>query len=496
MREPVGLRLAEVDEAEVVIEKLVAGGDGLGRVEGVPLLVPRSAPGDRLRVKITERHPDYGRGEIVEILTPGPGRREPPCSYFGSCGGCDLQHLDDALQTRLKVTAALETLSRLGGVTLDRVPRIVAGSPFGYRLRTQLHTEPLEQRALLGYHARRSNELVVVDRCPVLVPDLERALPVLAATVNASSPQRLDLAAGRRGSWTISPRIEGLPGGEVELEVDDLTFRYDARVFFQGHRGLVGELIAAVVGEAGGELAFDLYGGVGLFALPLARRYAKVVMVEGDRVAGRFARLNARGNKLDNVEVVGQAVETWLPELPREAERVVVDPPRTGLSKAVRNQLLRGRPRRLTYASCHAATLGRDLKDLLRGYDLESVTFLDLFPQTGHIETVVQLTANAVEIPEPTPYQPPPAQARRQPPGRGRPPRQPGPGVGRPGGRPPGPPRGPRRPAPPGEPGRPPRPGPPSRPGPRGPGRPAPGRPGSGPTGRGGRGPSRGPARG
>ncbi len=469
MKEPVGLRLAEVDEAEIVIEKLVAGGDGLGRVGGAPVLVPRSAPGDRLRVRVTERHPDYGRGEIIEILAPGPGRREPPCPYFGSCGGCDLQHLDDALQTRLKVTAALETLSRLGGVTLDRVPKIIAGAPFGYRLRTQLHVEPIEQRARLGYHARRSNELVVVDRCPVLVSDLERALPVLAAMVTAATPQRLDLAAGSRGSWTVSPRIEGLPGGEVELQVDDLVFRYDARVFFQGHRGLVGELIAAVVGEGSGEVAYDLYGGVGLFALPLARRYARVVMVEGDRVAGRFARLNARGNKLENVEVVAQAVETWLPRLPREAERVVVDPPRTGLSKSVRNQLLRGRPRRLTYVSCHAATLGRDLKDLLQGYDVEAITFLDLFPQTGHIETVVQLAANAVEIPEPVPYQPRPAEARRQPPGRGRPPRQPGPGVGRPGGRPPGPPRGPGKPTRPGGPGG--RPAGPARPAPKGPGR-------------------------
>ena len=106
---PPGIRLAEVEEVEVTVEKLVAGGDGLGRYEGIPLFIPRSAPGDRLRVRLTDRRPDYGRAEIVEILEPGPGRREAPCPHYERCGGCDLQHLEDGLQTRLKVAAVLET---------------------------------------------------------------------------------------------------------------------------------------------------------------------------------------------------------------------------------------------------------------------------------------------------------------------------------------------------------------------------------------------------
>ena len=99
---PAAIRLAEVDELVLDIEKLVAGGEGFGRYQGIPIFVPRSAPGDRLRVRVTERRTDYGRGEIVEILEPGPGRRPPPCSHFGSCGGCDLQHLEDEIQTELK----------------------------------------------------------------------------------------------------------------------------------------------------------------------------------------------------------------------------------------------------------------------------------------------------------------------------------------------------------------------------------------------------------
>ena len=126
----------------MVVEKLVAGGEGLARVDGVPLFIPLSAPGDRLRVRVVERHPDFGRASIVAILAPGPGRRAAPCPHFATCGGCDLQHLDDERQSVLRAQAALETLRRLG--RLDRLPEapLVRGRAWGYRLRTQVRTEP------------------------------------------------------------------------------------------------------------------------------------------------------------------------------------------------------------------------------------------------------------------------------------------------------------------------------------------------------------------
>jgi 23S rRNA (uracil1939-C5)-methyltransferase len=135
--------LASIDEVEVTVEKLVAGGEGLARVDGVPLFIPLSAPGDRLRVRVVERHPDFGRARIVDVLAPGPGRREPPCPHFGPCGGCDLQHLDDERQSVLRAQAALETLRRLG--RFDRLPeaRLVRGRAWGSRLRAQVRTEPV-----------------------------------------------------------------------------------------------------------------------------------------------------------------------------------------------------------------------------------------------------------------------------------------------------------------------------------------------------------------
>jgi 23S rRNA (uracil1939-C5)-methyltransferase len=395
---PVGARLAALDEAEVRIEKLVAGGEGLARIEGVPVFVLRAAPGDLLRVRITERHADYGKAEIVEVLEPGPARRPDPYPELSRTGIADLQHLRDDLQPLLKAEAVRETLERLGGFKLPPPPatELVTGEPWGYRLRTQLHIEvdPVAGGVRVGYHARGTNELIPVSRCALLVPELDALLPELPALLGPHPPHRIDVTAGGAGdvsAISIEPTVEGLPHGEVSLAVGDITYAYDARCFFQGHRGLLPRLVEITVGPWEGETAYDLYAGVGLFSFPLARRYRRVVSVEGDSTSSRYGRMNARRNRLPNVEIQTRAIETWMPELPEGADRVVVDPPRAGLSPVVRAALLAKKPRRLTYVSCHPATLARDLRQLTALYDLEKVYLVDLFPQTGHMETVVQM---------------------------------------------------------------------------------------------------------
>ncbi len=382
----------------------MAGGEGLARVGGVLLFVPRSVPGDRLRVRVIERRPDYGRAEIVEILEPGPGRRPDPYPFLSDWGGCDLQHIEDELQPRLKAAAVRETLERLGKLELPAELPVVTGEPWGYRLRTQLHTAGEGLGLRVGYHARGTKDLLPVASCPLLVPELDELLPELpgilaAAYPDGPPPRRLDLAAGAptgpeaADAVTAAPVVPGLPQGEVTLGVGELAYAYDARCFFQAHRGLLPRLTEIAVGPWTGEgEAFDLYAGVGLFALPLARRYGRVTAVEGDRIAARYARTNARRNRLGNVEVAALTLESWIGNLPPAAARVIVDPPRGGLSAPVRTLLLERRPQRLTYVSCHPATLARDLRALLAIYDLESLTLIDLFPQTGHMESVAQMT--------------------------------------------------------------------------------------------------------
>jgi len=395
-RREVALRLAGLDEVEVTVEKLVAGGDGLARVDGIPIFVPRSAPGDRARVRLVERRPDYARAEIVELLSPGPGRREPPCPYFVDCGGCQLQHVEDGLQVRYKAEAVVETLSRVGGVKVPPSLEVVAGEAWGYRLRTQLHTGRDAQGAVqVGYFARGSHTLVPVSACPILDPALEAQIPALPERLAGELPSRLDLLVGDGGALSAAPVVDDLPHGDVPLTVGDFTYRLDARCFFQAHRTLVGRLVASAVGRWEGEAAVDLYAGVGLFSLPLGRRYRSVTAVEGDRVAARYARGNAKRHRLPHVAVVPQAVESWVGQLPSGVDRVLVDPPRDGLATPVRKALLLRLPERITYVSCHAATLARDLRELLTRYRLEALALFDLFPQSGHMESVAQLVRDA-----------------------------------------------------------------------------------------------------
>lgn len=389
---PPGAGLAEVDELELEIEKLVSGGEGIGRWRGIPILVPRSAAGDRLRVRLVERRAGYGRAEIIEILSPGAGRRQPPCPHFVECGGCDLQHLDEPTQLHAKCGAALETLGRLSKLSLPAPREIVAGAPFGYRLRTQVHLVDEPSGIAVGYHARGTRRLVPVSSCRVLAPELERAMLSLGSSLTSPVPSRVDLALGDGGEVAAAPPLPSLPGRELVRRIGEFDYRFDARCFFQGHAGLLSRFVDLVVGQAEGELAYDLYGGVGLFALPLARRYRRVTMVEGDRVAARYARKNVRAARADGVEVEACAVESWAAHgLRSGADRVVADPPRDGLPTSVRRLLVARPPQRLTYVSCHEATLARDLADLAGAFVIEALAFVDLFPQTGHLETVVQL---------------------------------------------------------------------------------------------------------
>lgn len=392
-RAPAGAVLAELDELEVQVERLVSGGDGLARIHGVPIFVPLSAPGDRLLVRLTERRPDYGRAKILEVLEPGAGRREPPCPHFSRCGGCDLQHLEDGMQTELKAAAVAETFNRLARLPLPDDVQVIAGDAWGYRMRTRLHTAVSPAGVRLGYYERGTHSLVPVETCPVCRPELEQALMRLAATLGEAAPKRVDLACGDAGEITSAPVVKGFPHGEVAVSVAGLDLAFDARCFFQAHRGLLEDLLHCVVGEWRGDRAFDLYGGIGLFALACAAHYEAVTMIEGDRVAARYARINARRNRTRNVDVVAQAVESWVVKLPTAIDRVIVDPPRAGLAPGVRQVLMERSPRRLTYVSCHPAAMARDLRELIDGFEIERVTLLDLFPQTGHIEAVAQLTS-------------------------------------------------------------------------------------------------------
>lgn len=426
---------------DVTIERFGFGGFAIARHEGLAVFVPFGAPGDRARVEVTEIEKNFVRAKLVELLAPGPSRTEPRCRHFGECGGCQLQHVDYAAQVAAKAEFVRDALQRTGGFDWPQPVVVHHAEPWGYRVRTQLklvatsgvrddgshgRLRKRERRALpdaaagggadaagdaradgapaavqdggpravLGFHRAMSHSVLDVQECPVLAPELERGLAdvrrALAQLPRKEWPYQVDGACGVGGaSW--APDLPGLRKDLVEHHV--LGFRYliEPESFFQGNRHLVEQLVAGALGDERGELAYDLYAGVGLFSLPLSRRFARVVAVEDERRAATLGRVNVKTNGCDNVTYLRATTEQFLRGAKERPDLVLMDPPRLGAKPAL-PLLLQLRARRLVYVSCDPQTLARDLRALVDGgYELEQVEAYDMFPMTFHVEAVARL---------------------------------------------------------------------------------------------------------
>jgi len=388
---------------ELTIEKLVYGGDGLGRIGAQAVFVPLSAPGDRLRVRIVETGRNFARAVIEEILEPAPERRTPPCQYFGVCGGCHLQHLNYPAQVQAKAEFVRESLRRLGGIDWTGEIQTRAAAELGYRARAEIKVQrELKGRPRLGYFKAGTHEVCEVHDCPILLPAANRELQRLHAepSLIPNSATRVYLTVGdaevlvtpATGENEKMPEIDAL--GTAQQCIAGFEYRFGVRSFFQSNRLLVEDLVQTVIKERRGKFVVDLYAGVGLFSLPLAQRFAQVCAVEGNRLAAQHGAENVRANGLTNVRYEAVSVEAWLKHKAAEAPRpdlVVLDPPRAGAGAVVIERLAGLAPPELVYVSCDPATLARDVKILTaRGYALQAVTVLDMFPQTFHVETVTE----------------------------------------------------------------------------------------------------------
>lgn len=208
-----------------------------------------------------------------------------------------------------------------------------------------------------------------------------------------SGLKHLDVVAGDDGV-SFAPAFAEFETQELSLTVRGEVYRYNAETFFQINPSLLGPLIDFALAGASGESAVDLYSGVGLFTLPLSRQFSKVLAVEANTTATRFARRNLQDAGLANARVITATVTDWFRSPPTSsADFVLLDPPRAGTESAVIKGILDLRPSAISYVSCDPATLARDLKKLLAGgYALDSIAAFDLFPQTHHVETVARLS--------------------------------------------------------------------------------------------------------
>src|SRR5271156_4213582 len=364
---------------DITIEKLIYGGDGLAHHEGSTVFVPFVLPAERVSAETVEQKKKFIRARVERFLERSPERATPRCPHFGVCGGCDYQHIPYELQLKYKTEILRETLRRIGRIEWLGEITAHASPPWAYRNRAQWKVRPLGEDGAggmgIGYFRANSTALCAVEDCAILSPLLLKTLLALrtgvaagmlprelreieafaggddsrlliTATFAGFPPRAQELVDKLRG---ILPEIESLlfhdPSrermeldgpGYIECEADGSTYRVGHFSFFQVNRFLVGELARVVAeDEAEGRLALDLFAGVGLFSVPLAKRFARVIAVESNPAAARDLEANTSGRIARSgrvIEVRSADVEEFLAKLKEKPEFVVLDPPRAGLT--------------------------------------------------------------------------------------------------------------------------------------------------------------------
>jgi 23S rRNA (uracil1939-C5)-methyltransferase len=351
------------ERLELRIERLVGGGAGVGRTAGgLVAFVEASAPGDRVRARVIERRPRFVRAEIDELLEAGPGRRPPPCPLFLRCGGCDWLHLTEEAQVAARERILCDALSRIGRFAeLPPVEHLRSPRGLAYRARARV----VRDGARVGFRARRSHEVVDVEHCAVLDPGAQAQLSAL--------------------------REQPMPGKD-EREVRGfadraLGLRVSPGAFFQANAALWQpwqDLVAEVVGS--GELAVELYAGVGLYTVRLVGAFRRVIAVERG-VAARDLEQNC------SAEVIAEPAERFARERLADlrAELVLLNPPRSGCAPEVLDALAAANPPHIVYVSCDPATLARDIARFRESHALARLVSIEAMPQTHHVEALVSL---------------------------------------------------------------------------------------------------------
>jgi 23S rRNA (uracil1939-C5)-methyltransferase len=435
------------------IEKLIYGGDGLARLpadergRGKAVFVPFVLAGEKIEAALTEEKPGFARAHASTILEPSPHRAQPPCPHFGRCGGCHYQHASYEHQLEIKKEILRENLRRLAKLELDCAIEMHPSPPWNYRNRSRLQVQTRPEFAV-GYFKFASHELLPVEECPISSPLINRGIATLwqagrvgkavegvreieffangndtrllveflcapearraavrawAEDLCSAMPEIAGVAAFREPQKSVQAPLVTVGTSELTYQTKTAAYRVSAGAFFQTNRFLVDELIRIVTAGRSGELALDLYAGVGLFSTALACNFRHIVSVESSQTAANDLQYNLSGSG----KAVHSATEQYLAELGemghvghgaavlpqlRKPDLVVVDPPRSGLGDRVARLLASAGAPRVTYVSCDPATLARDLVPLqAAGYRVEQVHLIDLFPQTYHLENIVQL---------------------------------------------------------------------------------------------------------
>ena len=385
-----------VPEIEVTIEKWVYGGDGLARADGKVVLVPFTLPGERVKAAA-------GNGVhavLREVMSPAAERVPAPCPLFQTCGGCSYQHAPADFQLARKAEILREQLRRVGKIPYEGGIETISGPAYGYRNRAQFHISD----GRIGYLAARSHNLVALEgECPLLSPRLNQALAEMRKRLNDPRFPRFlrsvelftderqiqvnILEADRKVAKRFFEWCESVEF--IEYQTANGPLRVGPQSFFQSNRFLLDNLVSAATDNQAGETAWDLFAGVGLFTIPLAKQFHSVTAVESGAGAAHDLAVNAERSG-GNIATQRARVEDFLRDAKQAPDFMLLDPPRPGLGPAITRELERLAAPLITIVSCDPATLARDVA-ALPSYTIERMVLVDLFPQTFHLESIVHL---------------------------------------------------------------------------------------------------------
>ncbi len=442
------------DEAEILFTDLLANGQAVGRAGGMVVFCFGPLPQERARVRITSIKPKYAVADVVRLVAGSPFRVQPFCAVFGSCGGCQVQHLSYPAQLAWKRDIVRNAMQRIGGFPGIRVRDTIGMSnPRAYRNKMSLvvdHSKPLPS---FGFYRQRSHDVVPIDECPIVTPQLsdyvsrfnsarfspeiagaladarhlvargaratgEAVLTVTTAqaseAVNAAAPAlmaQLPGVVGVTNSFDLSGEnailgrqqrvVAGTP--EIAETIHGVKYRVSAASFFQVNVEIVARIFEFMKpGFDRPRRVVDLYCGAGTFSLFFAKHGCDVYGIEESSRAVAEAQANAELNGFaDRARFAAGRVEDRIAtdeakEALRRAQIVFLDPPRRGSDEATLGAIAACGVPNIWYLSCDPATLARDLKFLAaKGYRFGVVQPFDMFPQTGHVETLVTLYSEA-----------------------------------------------------------------------------------------------------
>jgi 23S rRNA (uracil1939-C5)-methyltransferase len=425
------LTVDQIIEGE--IETIAFGGEGILRYHGFVIFVPFTAIGDRISCRITEIKRSFAKGILVELKRASSYRTQPLCPYFGTCGGCQLQHLNEQAQLKYKLGAVKDALQRIGHLSLPPLDIIPASANWAYRRHITLHLKPKENGFEAGYIGQDNHSLVVVQTCPIFNephhPIIKELQYLIGNLTNPSQQEgRVTLLKNHRNQFILffqfrhqidinlktfqialqqSPDLAGIivqtPDEQISLgypyceqKLEGLTCRFSPQTFSQNHPEQSANIyrhICQLAREASQHHILDLYCGFGILSLLLAQQGHPVTGIEYNAESIKFAQENAAFNHVKNAHFIQGDVEKILPRWLKthQASLIIVNPPRHGLSKGVVQTLLKAQVDSLIYVSCMPATLARDLNILCQHYQLQEGCVYDMFPQTAHIETLMYL---------------------------------------------------------------------------------------------------------